>query len=141
MPRHARRRVQQLRSAVPRWARWVTARHQAKQLSHFFNSYAQAINKSFHRTGPLFESPFERKLVNNDEYISSLIYYCHYNAQLHQMVTNFKDWPYSSYHSILENNKNIVAVDKVLEWFGGRPPFIDQHEGRYKQENYKNIIL
>ena len=112
----------------------------SKQLSHFFNSYAQAINKSFNRTGPLFESPFERKPVNNDEYISSLIYYCHYNAQLHQMVANFKDWPYSSYHSILENNKNIVAVDKVLEWFGGRQPFIEQHDGRYEDAKFKNII-
>ena len=112
----------------------------SKQLSHFFNSYAQAINKSYQRTGPLFESPFERKLVNNDEYISSLIYYCHYNAQLHQMVSNFKDWPYSSYHSIIENNKNIVAVDKVLESFGGRQPFIDQHEGRYEDAKFKNII-
>ena len=113
----------------------------SKQLSHFFNSYAQAINKSSNRTGPLFESPFERKSVINDEYISSLIYYCHYNAQLHGMVSNFKDWPYSSYHSILENDKNIIAVDKVLEWFGGVQPFIDQHERRYNQENYKNIIL
>ena len=112
----------------------------SKQLSHFFNSYAQAINKSFNRTGPLFESPFERKPVTNDEYISSLIYYCHYNAQLHQMVANFKDWPYSSYNSILENNKNIVAVDKVLEWFGGRQPFIDQHEGRYDDAKFKNLL-
>lgn len=113
----------------------------SKQLSHFFNSYAQAINKSFDRTGPLFESPFERKPVNNDDYISSLIYYCHYNAQLHGMVTNFKDWPYSSYHSIVENNNNIVAVDKVIEWFGGRQQFIDQHEKRYEQNSYQNIVL
>lgn len=113
----------------------------SKQLSHFFNSYAQAINKSYQRTGPLFESPFERKLVNNDKYISSLIYYCHYNAQLHGMVANFKDWPYSSYHSIIDNNNEIVAVDKVLEWFGGRQPFIDQHEGRYEQNSYQNILL
>ena len=113
----------------------------SKQLSHFFNSYAQAINKSYNRTGSLFESPFERKLVINDEYISSLIYYCHYNAQLHGMVSDFKDWPYSSYHPILENNNNIVAVDRVLEWFGGRQPFIDQHQGRYNNEKYKNLIL
>ena len=111
----------------------------SKQLSHFFNSYAQAINKSSHRTGPLFESPFERKLVDNDRYISSLIYYCHYNAQLHQMVKCFKDWPYSSYHAITKNNSTIVAVDKVLEWFGSMHPFINQHEGRYEEVNFKNI--
>ena len=125
--------------SVPRSdGRGVIQLNASKQLSHFFNSYAQAINKSFNRTGPLFESPFERKSVTDDEYISSLIYYCHYNAQLHGMVANFKDWPYSSYHAILENNNNIVAVEKVLEWFGGRQPFIDQHEARYENAKYKN---
>jgi putative transposase len=110
----------------------------SKQLSHFFNSYAQAINKSYKRTGSLFESPFERKMVDNDSYFTSMIYYCHYNAQLHQMVKgSFKNWPFSSYHSIIENDNNIVAVDKVLDWFGGKDAFIKQHEERY--ENKKCI--
>ena len=38
----------------------------SKQLGHLFNSYAQSINKAHNRTGPLFESPFERKLVDDE---------------------------------------------------------------------------
>ena len=57
------------------------------------------------------------------------------------MATCFKDWPYSSYHAIVENNNNIVAVDKVLEWFGGLQPFIDQHEKRYEEVNFKSMDL
>jgi putative transposase len=107
----------------------------SKQLSHLFNSYAQAINKSYNRTGSLFESPFERKMVDNDNYFTSMIYYCHYNAQLHQMVEgSFKNWPFSSYRSIIENDNNIVAVNKVLDWFGGKDAFIKQHEERYKNK-------
>ncbi len=38
----------------------------SKQSGHFFNSYTQAINKAHKRTGPLFESPFERKLAEDE---------------------------------------------------------------------------
>jgi REP element-mobilizing transposase RayT len=101
----------------------------SKQLSHFFNSYAQSINKAYNRTGPLFKSPFERKLIDDDNYLTSVIYYCHYNAQLHEFVKDFKDWEFSSYHTILENNNNFLASQKVLDWFGGLEPFKKAHEG------------
>ena len=42
----------------------------SKQLGHFFNSYAQSINKAHKRTGPLFESPFERKWIDNESYLT-----------------------------------------------------------------------
>src|SRR4051812_16211295 len=32
----------------------------SRQFSHFFNAYTQSINKRYHRTGSLFEKPFER---------------------------------------------------------------------------------
>jgi putative transposase len=91
----------------------------SKQLSHFFNSYAQSINWSVGRTGGLFESPFERKHVDDERYLDSMINYCHFNACKHGFVKDFRDWEYSSYHSILNKNDGIVAVSKVLELFGG----------------------
>jgi putative transposase len=113
----------------------------SKQLSHLFNSYAPAMNKCYNRTGSLFESPFERKLIGNDSYITSMIYYCHYNAQLHGMVENFKDWPFSSYHSIREKQESIVAGDKVLEWFGGWNAFEKQHDNRYNLQDEGLALL
>ncbi len=113
----------------------------SKQLSHFFNSYAQSINKAFRRTGPLFESPFERKLIDNDSYLTTMIYYCHYNPQLHKFVNNFTEWPFISYHSIIENNNSIVASQKVLNRFGGRAAFEKAHTGRYNKEGIDNFII
>ncbi len=113
----------------------------SKQLSHFFNSYAQSINKAHNRTGPLFESPFERKLVDDESYITSLIYYCHYNAQLHGFVKDFKDWEFSSYHSILKNDNSFLASQKVLDWFGGSAVFKKTHEGRYGKEEMKKFVI
>jgi putative transposase len=60
-----------------------------------------------------------------------MIYYCHYNAQLHEFVKNFKDWEFSSYHSILKNDNNFLSSQKVLDWFGTVAAFEKAHEGRY----------
>ncbi|MEJ7611792.1 MAG: hypothetical protein WKF88_11490 [Ferruginibacter sp.] len=104
----------------------------SKQLSHFFNSYAQTINKRYDRTDPLFESPFERKLIEDDNYLTSMVYYCHYNAQLHGIVNDFRDWPHSSYHRIENGDNSIVCTQKILTWFGGTEAFIKQHEATYR---------
>jgi REP element-mobilizing transposase RayT len=113
----------------------------SKQLSHFFNSYAQAVNKANNRTGPLFESPFERKLIDDDNYITSMIYYCHYNAKLHGFVKEFKDWEFSSYHAILKNNNSFLASQKVLDWFGGVAAFEKAHSGRYGESDMEKYII
>ncbi len=113
----------------------------SKQLSHFFNSYAQSINKAYNRTGPLFESSFERKLIDDDSYLTSMIFYCHYNAQLHGFVNDFIDWEFSSYHTILKNDHGFLACQKVLDWFGGTAAFKKVHEERYSKEGVGKFII
>ena len=113
----------------------------SKQLSHFFNSYAQSVNKASNRTGPLFESPFERKLIDDDSYLTSMIYYCHYNARLHEFVKEFKEWEFSSYHTILKNNNSFLKSQKVLDWFGGVDAYEKAHEGRYGKNDMNKFII
>ena len=113
----------------------------SRQLSHFFNSYAQSINKACNRTGQLFESPFERKLVDNDNYLTSVIYYCHFNPQQHGFVNDFKDWEFSSYHALLKNDNSFLAAQKVMNWFGGAAAFEKAHSGRYRKERLEKFIF
>lgn len=113
----------------------------SKQLSHFFNSYAQSVNKTYNRTGPLFESPFERKMITDDKYLTSLIYYLHYNAQLHGFVTDFREWEFSSYKAILENNNVWLASQKVLDWFGGAALFAKSHTNTYEADGAKKFFI
>ena len=113
----------------------------SKQLSHFFNSYAQAINKANNRTGPLFESPFERKLIDDESYLTSMIYYCHHNAQKHGFVKDFKDWEFSSYHDILTNKNSFLACQKVLDWFGNASIFEKAHLSEYQQFDISRFIV
>ncbi len=100
----------------------------SKQLSHFFNSYAQSINKMYNRTGSLFESPFERKLIDNGEYLTSAICYCHHNPQLHGFVNDFRDWEFSSFHAICNNDNTLVASQKVIDKFGSVVAFEEAHK-------------
>lgn len=113
----------------------------SKQLSHFFNSYTQSINKAYKRTGPLFESPFERKLVDDNSYFTDMIFYCHYNPQLHGFVKDFKDWEFTSYAHILSNNEMICSSQKVLGWFGNQEMFEKAHEGRHEGKRENKFLI
>lgn len=113
----------------------------SKQLGHFFNSYAQSINKAYKRTGPLFESPFERMKIESDHYITSMILYCHFNPQLHGFIDDFKQWEFSSYHSILKNDNSFLASQKTLDWFGGVNGFEKAHLLKYDDEVVKGFKL
>ncbi|PWK22095.1 hypothetical protein LV89_03480 [Arcicella aurantiaca] len=95
----------------------------SKQFSFLFNSYAQAINKGYSRTGGLFEEPFRRILVNNDAYFTELIYYIHHNPQKHGFVNDFRTYSHSSYHSHLSNALTKLKREEVLEWFGNNKEF------------------
>jgi REP element-mobilizing transposase RayT len=113
----------------------------SKQLGHFFNSYAQSINKAHKRTGPLFESPFERKWVDNESYLTSMIYYCHWNAQHHDFVKDFRQWEYSSYGIITKNDNALVATEKVLTRFGNVAAFEDAHSIFLEDQELNKYII
>jgi len=113
----------------------------SKQLSHFFNSYTQSINKAHKRTGPLFESPFERKLIDDNRYYIDMIFYCHYNPQLHGFVNSFKEWEFSSYQSIVKNDDSICSSKKVLDWFGDGVAFEKAHEGRHEGKRENKFLI
>jgi putative transposase len=113
----------------------------SKQLGHFFNSYAQAINKTYNRTGPLFESPFERRQVDDESYIISMIYYCHRNALHHGFVNDLREWEFSSYHSVLLNDKSIVAIDEVVKRFGSIQKFEEAHKLLTTDIDSKKFII
>jgi hypothetical protein len=113
----------------------------SKQLSHFFNSYAQAMNKMYNRTGPLFESPFERKLIDNNNYLTSAICYCHHNPQLHGFVNDFKEWEFTSYHTAKSTGKTFVASQKVIKLFDGVAAFEEAHKLRSVDKDSDKYII
>jgi REP element-mobilizing transposase RayT len=72
----------------------------SQRFSNLLNAYAKRMNLIHNRTGSLFQHPFHRIPVANNEYFGNLIRYIHQNPQHHGFVKDFRDWPYSSYHAL-----------------------------------------
>jgi REP element-mobilizing transposase RayT len=98
--------------------------------SNFYNAYAKGFNRTYNRTGSLFQRPFGRIRVSSDAYFVQLVVYVHHNAQKHSLVTDFRDWPHSSYHALLSEKPTRLEREAMLEWFGGLAGF----EGTHGQE-------
>lgn len=95
--------------------------------SNFFNAYAKAINKSYERTGSLFQHPFGRIRVETQQYLVRLICYIHFNPQKHGLVSDFREWPYSSYHTHLSRQTTRLRRADVLAWFDGSEGYTAAH--------------
>ncbi|TXD93407.1 hypothetical protein [Gillisia hiemivivida] len=83
----------------------VSAPH---QFSHFLNAYAQSINKRYSHSGSLFEKNLKRKKIESEEYFRKLIFYIHNNLAHHKVQEDFRDYPWSSYKSILSLNNTRI---------------------------------
>jgi putative transposase len=112
----------------------------SRQYNNLFIAYAKAFNKAYQRTGGLFESPFKRKLVDNDHYFTCLVAYIHRNPQKHGFVQDFRDWPYSSYHAILSSQPSRIQRAAVLEWFTNRDGFEDAHMAQVDEATIEPLI-
>lgn len=89
----------------------------------------------------MFERPFHRKPVNSQHYLLTLISYIHHNPQKHGFVTDFRDWPWSSYGAILSSKPTKLNRADVLDWYNGRAPFIAAHEAEPEHELAASLLM
>ncbi len=99
----------------------------SKQFRVFFQSYALAFNIQHKRIGTLFQTPFKRAEVNDEFYLTRLIYYIHANPQKHKLIVDFRDWRWSSYNRILLDTDTKLKKQDVLDWFGGKAEYLKFH--------------
>ncbi|WP_254561855.1 hypothetical protein [Dyadobacter diqingensis] len=97
------------------------------QMKDFFISYAMSYNKRFNRSGALFLNPFRRVKVEDEQHFTQIIVYQHANALKHGISTDFANYLWSSYRSLLSEKPTILKRDEVLGWFGGRQGFVAAH--------------
>jgi hypothetical protein len=112
-----------------------------KQFAKLFSSYSQSINIASKRTGSLFETPFKRIEVTNDLYLTRLIWYIHHNPQKHGFVSDFRDYPYSSYHAHLSNKNTKLKRKEVIEWFGGISVFKNLHNEKQNELDISHFVI
>ncbi len=112
-----------------------------EQFRRLFITYAQAINKQENRVGSLFQKPFKRKEVNNQNYLVNLVFYIHANPQIHGVINDYRMYPWSSYGKILDNKPSRLKRDTVIEWFDDKNNFIAFHNQKLEHFNSKDLML
>jgi putative transposase len=113
----------------------------SRQFSHLFNAYTQAINKRHNRTGSLFETTFERKLVTNEKYLQQLIFYIHNNPVHHGFVKQMNLYPWSSYDTVITDKPTKLMRAEVIELFNDRENFIYFHNQQQSMSEINNLII
>ena len=100
----------------------------SRAFSNLFSTYTKAINKAYQRTGSLFEKPFKRKPITNERYYKALVAYIHQNPQMHGLVDDFRDWPYSSYRAMISREPTQLAREVSLAWFDDSRGLVQDHD-------------
>jgi REP element-mobilizing transposase RayT len=100
----------------------------SQYFANFFNAYTRGVNNAMGRSGALFERPFERIPVTDENYLMRLIVYVHQNPQKHGFVKDFRDWNYSSYHELIGDVPTRLQRDRMMELFGSRQDFLRIHQ-------------
>lgn len=113
----------------------------SRQFSHLFNAYTQAINKRHNRTGSLFETTFERKLVSSEKYFQQLIYYIHNNPVHHGFVKQMSLYPWSSYETVISDKPTKLRREEVVEIFGDVENFIFYHNQQQNINEINDLII
>ncbi|WP_397445245.1 transposase [Polaribacter sp. R77954] len=113
----------------------------SQYFSNLFNAYTKAMNKKYGRTGSLLEKPFKRIKIKDENYLKTLILYIHLNPEHHQIYNDFGTYKYSSYESIISQQKTNIKRDEVLLLFDGVKNFIETHLDRKLFINERNQQL
>jgi REP element-mobilizing transposase RayT len=119
----------------------VAVKHISSQFAKLFNSYAQAINSAYRRTGGLFENVFRRIPITDERYFVQLVYYIHANPQRHGFVSDFRDYPHSSYHTQLSNLHNKINRNELLNWYGSAADFEQYHLANQVLANLDKFVI
>lgn len=116
--------------------KFTTGNFLSKQFSNLFSSYTQAFNKQQDRSGTLFQRPFKRKPIDNNEYFKNLIYYIHYNPVHHGFVRDLRDWKWSSFESYFSEKATKLKRDEVISWFKDKNSFYLYHKKQIDEKMF-----
>lgn len=99
-----------------------------KSFRNFFNSYTRSFNVIHDRKGRLFLYPYQRILVDDENYFICLMNYIHRNPVHHGLVKNYVDWKFSSYNAYLSKRPTHINREEGLSYFSSLDEFVLFHE-------------
>lgn len=104
----------------------------SSRMQSLSQSYTNAINKARQRVGPLFQSRFQAKHVDEEEYLQHVSRCIHRNPDAAKLVTKPQDWEFSSYRDYIGERSTPAAqssrgalptFEPILKSFGTLEPY------------------
>lgn len=92
----------------------------SKKFGNLFAAYTLSFNHYYHRKGNLFSQNFRRKLINNEQYLRTVVIYIHRNPLRHGLVKDLAEWKHSSYQEYIQETPRYCKNRSVLDWFSTR---------------------
>jgi REP element-mobilizing transposase RayT len=112
----------------------------SKAFSNFFNSYTKSIHVQNRSSGNLFQRPFKRIPIFQNNYLLNLVCYIHKNPVHHGLCKDMSNYNWSSYNEILSELKTKIRKEEILKWFGGKENFIGFHRA-YLNNFSENFVF
>ena len=112
-----------------------------EQFRKFFISYSMAVNLQEKRKGNLFQRAFKRKLIDDEKYFYSAIYYIHSNPVHHGIIKDLRKYKFSSYNALVNSDDTWLNRTEVMEWFGGNKNFIEFHTEMQKDYFNSDYVI
>ena len=112
-----------------------------KIMSKILSHYATWFNIKYLRSGGLFSNRYKSEPVEDERYFFGLTRYIHQNPLKAKMISNIKDYPYSSYHDYISDDDSFTDVEFLLDMLSGDKDtaiqqFIEFHEAE-ENEDYE----
>ena len=84
------------------------------QFRYFFAAYEAYFNRTYQRSGFLFNGRTPRKIPRKMDLLCTLIVYIHQNPQIHGIVSDFRYWPFSSCYAYLRQDRRSLIAKEIL---------------------------
>lgn len=82
-------------------------------------SYSKYFNKKYKNVGHIFQDQFKQVWVDDNSYLVWLSAYVHANPKTARLISNLKDYKWSSYSDFVSLNEGLIKCEKniILEQF------------------------
>ncbi len=108
----------------------------SNQFRRFFISYIMTINNQESRTGNLFDRTFKRLEIKDEEHLKYLAFYIHYNPQKHGIISDFRNYRFSSWNAYNTKSPSKLDRELLLEIFEGKNEFIEYHKYFHQEKEW-----
>jgi putative transposase len=99
----------------------------SKQMANAGNAYSKWKNLTSGRRGGLFMTPFKRKHLTDNNYLTWCLWYIHRNPLHHGFTKEWQLWKYSSFAVYNSGKPSLITKDFFINLFGSIELLLNYH--------------